>query len=95
MAESRDAYSSNVSLCLIVGGKVIPLASLGHQVCTAKTDLPQSPESDAQLVIDVDGDVARYSVRLVDGLQANSRQIRFSSHGSVPVAAGSADSRGF
>jgi hypothetical protein len=86
MARSgNNGHSSDVSLRLIVGDRVIPLASLGRGMCTAKMSVSEMPESDAELVVDVDGDIARYFVH-VDRVRAGSRQITFSCHDYIPVA---------
>jgi hypothetical protein len=81
----RSQYSARVTLRLVVDGEEIPLASVGLQTCTAQVALRDMPASDACLVIDVDGDVAKYFVRLEDGTKAGSKEIIFSARPFIPI----------
>jgi hypothetical protein len=84
--ERTSHYSAKVSLCLIVGGVEIALSSVGGEVCTAQRPLlAELPPSDAILVIDVDGDVARYFVRVENVVRAGSRNISIAAHSYIPI----------
>lgn len=81
IVDSPRGYSPRVKLRMIIGQDVFPLASLGAQRCRSRFALPELPESDAELIVDVDGDVARYHVRLIDGVRAGAREFRFWCYG--------------
>ncbi len=81
----RSHYSAQVTLRLVVDGEEVALASVGLQTCTAQVALREMPASDACLVIDVDGDVAKYFVRLEDGVKAGSKEIIFSARPFIPI----------
>jgi hypothetical protein len=83
--EQQTNYSARVSLCLIVGDVEISLASVG-EVCTAQVPLSHElPESDGFLVIDVDGDVARYFVHVEKSVGVGARDIHVAAHPYIPL----------
>lgn len=57
-------YSPAVRMYLIVGRYATRLARLGNGIFETMEDMPAMPESGAQIIVDVDNDVAVHHVRM-------------------------------
>ena len=64
-----NRYSAEVALSLVVGEQTLPLSHVAPHfvILSNPVDLPPCQ---AEVVVDVDGDILRRSVFLVDGSQA-------------------------
>lgn len=62
-----NGYSSDVNLSLIADGRTFPLSQIGPGYAILREPASMEP-CDAEIMISIDGNERRFSVRLVDGV---------------------------
>ena len=76
--EDRNEHSADVKIDLILNGHTLPVAQLGPDflVLDHPADYPAGP---ANILMSVDGEAERWSVRLPEGVQTTRRKVPISS----------------
>ena len=76
--EDRNGHSADVKIDLILNGHTLPVAHLGPDFLVL--DHPtEYPGGTADILMSVDGEAERWTVRLPDGLRLGQRKARISS----------------
>jgi hypothetical protein len=70
-------YSSQVALRLRIGDKELALAQVGRRDLILKFTADALPPCDAELLINVDGQLRRTAIVLPKGIQAESRRVEY------------------
>ncbi len=76
--EDRNEHSADVKIDLILNGHTLPVAQLGPDFLVL--DHPaEYPAGTAEILMSVDGEAERWSVRLPEGIQTGRRKVAISS----------------
>ncbi|MEX1028245.1 MAG: hypothetical protein WD049_09615 [Candidatus Paceibacterota bacterium] len=70
-------HSSTVRGWLLVEGQHLPLAQVGPGICVLREAINIAPNTEAQLMVEVDGDQRRRDVILHEGITAGSAAAKF------------------
>lgn len=70
-------HSSTVRGWLVVDGNHLPLAQVGPGLCVLRHAIDVAPNTEAQLIIEIDGDQRRRDIILHEGITAGSAAAKF------------------
>lgn len=70
-------YSSRIRGWLVVDGHELPLAQVGPGFCILRQAIDIAPSTEAQLIIEVDGDQRDQTILLHAGIAAGSPAVTF------------------
>ena len=68
-------FSSELDIQMIVSGHALSVSQIGPELLTLETAVALPP-CEADVVLTVDGQSSRWTVRLPEGASANSRQVK-------------------
>ena len=75
IAPKPGVFSSDVDIQMIVGDEVLSVSKIGPELLTLKSAV-SLPPCDAEVVLTVDGQISRWTVRLPEGASSESRQVK-------------------
>ncbi|MBC7821709.1 MAG: hypothetical protein IAG10_32895 [Planctomycetaceae bacterium] len=75
IAPKPGTFSSEVDLQMIVGNQTLSVSKIGPERLTLEQPT-FLPPCEAEVVLTVDGQTSRWTVRLPDGASAESRQVK-------------------
>jgi hypothetical protein len=71
---SQGGHSARVKMCLLVNGEALSIAQMGSDFLLVDAPI-NHPPSDASIIMQVDQSESRWSVRLPDGISADSKRV--------------------
>jgi hypothetical protein len=75
--QSENGHSANVVMALLLNGQSLPIAQMGPDFLLLDSPI-EHPPAIADVVLSVDGEEERWTVRLPEGIQAARRRVAVS-----------------
>jgi hypothetical protein len=76
MITPSESFSTTVRITLVAGQHTFDVAQMRPGVCTLRDPRPLAPTA-GELTLQVDDDFYRYAVYLMDGISAESHEVRY------------------